>query len=271
MESSKDKIKEPNQQEGTSSFSGSIKLKTAIAFSAPENRSKNRSSDVPCWDHSRVILLNNIFGHHSSSNYIHANWIDGYKKRNELIATQAPMQNTVDDFLDMVIQNGCRYIIVMTAIMEDGMEKCYPYWPMENNEICMYDRWFIKLDAKYSENGYTKYSLKIINKKVSRVRQNVTLYNYTNWPENSPRRCVEEYDNFVHTVRADMNDHRHSNHRQEPPIIVHGCLGIDRTIHYCVFHKLLDMMAENKGDISDEAIEEIVTSVTSMRYTRTGQ
>ena len=37
------------------------------------------------------------------SDYINASFVDGYKDRSGYIATQAPMENTVDDFWRMVM------------------------------------------------------------------------------------------------------------------------------------------------------------------------
>lgn len=50
------------------------------------NKSKNRYANVVAYDHSRVILrtLDGVPG----SDYINANYIDGYKKPNCYIATQ---------------------------------------------------------------------------------------------------------------------------------------------------------------------------------------
>lgn len=50
------------------------------------NLPKNRYTDVLCFDHSRV-LLSQIDGD-SCSDYINANFVDGYKQKNAYISTQ---------------------------------------------------------------------------------------------------------------------------------------------------------------------------------------
>lgn len=51
-----------------------------------QNAPKNRYSDVLCFDHSRV-LLSQIDGD-TCSDYINANFVDGYKQKNAFISTQ---------------------------------------------------------------------------------------------------------------------------------------------------------------------------------------
>ncbi|BAF45474.1 GfV-A10-ORF1 [Ichnoviriform fumiferanae] len=257
-----------NEQEGASTSSGLPKPITATAFAMRHNRWRNRRPDIPCFDHSRVILRNVIFGRSSPSDYIHANFVDGFKRKKMFIATQAPTEKTVEDFLDLVMQSDSRYIIVMTAIMENGINKCYPYWPMKIGHLRMFNLWRITLDSKYSGDGYTKYLLKITHVQLKTINHNITLVYYINWPQNSVWTNHMEFKNFVKTVVADINYHRREDASFEPPIIVHGCLGVYRTIVYCIAHDIQDMIGSNESQVSDEMIDQSMNRIISMRYTR---
>lgn len=52
----------------------------------PFNTSKNRYKDVICYDDSRVVLKTQHGK--DGSDYIHANYVDGFKKPNAFILTQ---------------------------------------------------------------------------------------------------------------------------------------------------------------------------------------
>lgn len=53
------------------------------------NLTKNRYTDVLCYDHSRVILSHdNNNEDDPSGDYINANYVDGYKQKNAYISTQ---------------------------------------------------------------------------------------------------------------------------------------------------------------------------------------
>ena len=80
------------------------------------NKPKNRYANVIAYDHSRVTLqsLDGIPG----SDYINANYMDGYRKQNAYIATQGPVPETFGDFWRMVWEQRCCTIIMMTKLEE---------------------------------------------------------------------------------------------------------------------------------------------------------
>ncbi|KAL5961147.1 Tyrosine-protein phosphatase non-receptor type 9 [Taenia solium] len=94
---------------------------SASRFSSRINWPKNRYVDVPCLDHSAVSLPNDA--------YIHANFVDGYKRRKAYILTQGPLESTAVDFWQMVWTTGASIIIMLTKIVENGRVKCGQYWP----------------------------------------------------------------------------------------------------------------------------------------------
>ncbi|VDL87386.1 unnamed protein product [Schistocephalus solidus] len=95
--------------------------------SRPENRSKNRYANVVAYDHSRIVLQK-IDGV-PDSDYINANYLDGYHRKNMYIATQGPLPNTIVDFWRMVWEQRSSIIVAMTRLEERTRIKCEQYWP----------------------------------------------------------------------------------------------------------------------------------------------
>ncbi|KHJ75640.1 Protein-tyrosine phosphatase, partial [Oesophagostomum dentatum] len=83
---------------------------------------KNRYMDVVCLDDTRVRLTLNV---PPCTDYIHANWIkfEGHDK--VFIATQAPLDNTIEDFWRMVFQEGCPHIVNLTRVESEGKFMIY--------------------------------------------------------------------------------------------------------------------------------------------------
>lgn len=59
---------------------------SSFLYRARANAPKNRYSDVLCYDHSRVLLSQ--IDDDPNSDYINANFVDGYKQKNAFISTQ---------------------------------------------------------------------------------------------------------------------------------------------------------------------------------------
>lgn len=62
------------------------------------------------------------FGHSDAgivgSDYINANYIDGYRKQNAYIATQGPLPETFGDFWRMVWEQRSATVVMMTKLEE---------------------------------------------------------------------------------------------------------------------------------------------------------
>lgn len=128
------------------------------------NLAKNRYTDVLCFDHSRVILTKQ--NDDTTSDYINANFVDGYKQKNAYISTQGPLPKTSSDFWRMVWEQQCLVIVMTTRAMERGRVKCGQYWETEIDGIAQYDNFRIKTTHIDSKDEYTVVSLELTNTKV---------------------------------------------------------------------------------------------------------
>ncbi|KJH46914.1 Protein-tyrosine phosphatase [Dictyocaulus viviparus] len=89
-----------------------------------KNLDKCRNQRVKCRDSSRVVLR---YTNGNTNTFIHANYICGGPLFNKFILTQAPMENTIGDFWQMVWQEKVPYIFMLISRKE--AERCSSYWP----------------------------------------------------------------------------------------------------------------------------------------------
>lgn len=79
-------------------------------------------------DTTRVILQNGHNGDYVNANYVNMP-VSNTDTVNNYIATQGPLSTTTEDFWQMVLEQNCNLIIMLTTLVERGRTKCHKYWP----------------------------------------------------------------------------------------------------------------------------------------------
>uniref|UniRef100_A0A8B9RN45 Receptor-type tyrosine-protein phosphatase F n=1 Tax=Astyanax mexicanus TaxID=7994 RepID=A0A8B9RN45_ASTMX len=213
------------------------------------NKPKNRYANVIAYDHSRVILtsVDAVPG----SDYINANYIDGYRKQNAYIATQGPLPETLSDFWRMVWEQRTSTIVMMTRLEEKSRVKCDQYWPIRGTEtygmiqVTMLDT--VEL-ATYSVRTFALY------KNGSSEKREIRQFQFMAWPDHG----VPEYPTpilaFLRRVKA-------CNPPDAGPMVVHCSAGVGRTGCLIVIDAMLERMKHEKS-------VDIYGHVTCMRSQR---
>ncbi len=60
-------------------------------------------------------------------------FVQGYSHDKKFIATQGPKRETIVDFWRMVSQYRVTAIVMLTKLVEKGVERCSQYWPDKLN------------------------------------------------------------------------------------------------------------------------------------------
>uniref|UniRef100_A0A3Q1FKE4 Protein tyrosine phosphatase receptor type Nb n=1 Tax=Acanthochromis polyacanthus TaxID=80966 RepID=A0A3Q1FKE4_9TELE len=143
------------------------------------NVKKNRCPDSVPYDHSRVKLKAEI--NPSRSDYINASTIIEHDPRMPAyIATQGPLSHTISDFWQMVWENGCTVIVMMTALVEDGEKQCDRYWPDEGSSL--YHIYEVNLVSEHIWcNDFLVRSFYLKNVQTQETRT-LTQFHFLSWP-----------------------------------------------------------------------------------------
>ncbi|XP_071216915.1 receptor-type tyrosine-protein phosphatase F isoform X7 [Salvelinus alpinus] len=199
------------------------------------NKPKNRYANVISYDHSRVVLtsVDAVPG----SDYINANYIDGYRKQNAYIATQGPLPETLSDFWRLVWEQRTNTIVMMTRLEEKSRVKCDQYWPVRGTEtygmiqVSMLDT--VEL-ATYSVRTFALY------KNGSSEKREIRQFQFMAWPDHG----VPEYPTpilaFLRRVKA-------CNPPDAGPMVVHCSAGVGRTGCLIVIEAMLERMKHEKS------------------------
>ncbi|XP_062888254.1 receptor-type tyrosine-protein phosphatase S-like isoform X10 [Mobula hypostoma] len=213
------------------------------------NKPKNRYANVIAYDHSRVILapIEGISG----SDYINANYIDGYRKQNAYIATQGPLPETFGDFWRMVWEQRSATIVMMTKLEEKSRVKCDQYWPSRGTDtygmiqVTLLDT--IEL-ATFCVRNFC------LHKNGSSEKREVRQFQFTAWPDHGVPEYPTPFLAFLRRVKT-------CNPPDAGPVVVHCSAGVGRTGCFIV----IDAMLER---IKHEKTVDIYGHVTLMRSQR---
>uniref|UniRef100_A0A673H2K4 protein-tyrosine-phosphatase n=1 Tax=Sinocyclocheilus rhinocerous TaxID=307959 RepID=A0A673H2K4_9TELE len=213
------------------------------------NKPKNRYANVIAYDHTRVILAptDGIMG----SDYINANYIDGFRKQNAYIATQGPLPETFGDFWRMVWEQRAASVVMMTKLEEKSRIKCDQYWPSRGTDTFGAVQVALLDTMELATFCVRTFSL---HKSGCNERREVRQFQFTAWPDHGVPEYPTPFLAFLRRVKA-------CNPPDAGPVIVHCSAGVGRTGCFIV----IDAMLER---IRHERTVDVYGHVTLMRSQR---
>uniref|UniRef100_A0A673LCG9 Receptor-type tyrosine-protein phosphatase U n=1 Tax=Sinocyclocheilus rhinocerous TaxID=307959 RepID=A0A673LCG9_9TELE len=188
-----------------------------------KDKTKGRHDTLLGQDRHRVKMHSLLAD--PNSDYVNANYIDGYQRSNHFIATQGPKQDMIYDFWRMVWQENCYSIVMITKLVEVGRVS-----RIRDIKITL-----LKTEtlAEYTVRTFA------MERRGYPAKHEVCQLHFTNWPEHGVPYHATGLLAFLRRVKA-------STPPDAGPVVVHCSMGAGRTGCYIVLDVMLDM-AECEG------------------------
>lgn len=219
-----------------------------------DNVAKNRYDNVVPWDTTRVRLSVLPDGK-PCDDYINANFVAGYLQEKKFIACQGPKDNTCNEFWQMMWEQNCSTIVMVTNLVEANKLKCHQYWPGDDKNVGESAKFGVYLVTTVDVKIRTFYivrtfKLQYLDYPPRIIRQ----LHYIAWPDFGVPKNAHEMLLFRRRVVA-------ANPPHSGPIVVHCSAGVGRTGTYI----LIDAAMEQ---LQAEAKVDLFSFLTNMRKSR---
>ncbi|KAA6355645.1 MAG: putative tyrosine-protein phosphatase, partial [Streblomastix strix] len=156
-------------------YDGTIQL-------AKTNKSLNRYTNILPWD-DHIPHLDGI-----DPNYFNGSEYIVYR---HIILTQAPLENTIEQFWIVIYQHNVTTIV---KLVENDPERCYAYWSNNDQNICIVKYEIRALDIptqEESDKETVRWKLFAIKEVDGTDERKITFLEYIHWPDHGiPDQCV---------------------------------------------------------------------------------
>lgn len=205
-----------------------------IAAQMPDNKVKNRYTNILPYDSTRVKLIPE--GNDFFSDYINASYIKGYTNEIEYIATQGPKEETSRDFWRMIYQEPVKVIVMVTQFEEMGKPKCHKYFPNLRENIVLGD---ISIWCT-TELHFPLYTSRTLVLAKDDRKRSITHLHFREWPDFGCPSTPDLMLQFCQVMR------QHIIVAQPGITVVHCSAGVGRTGTLIAVDILLQQINENK-------------------------
>ncbi|GMT19570.1 hypothetical protein PFISCL1PPCAC_10867, partial [Pristionchus fissidentatus] len=223
-----------------------------------KNVNFNRYLDIPCYEENRVILEA-----YSNPDYIHANFVDGFRKNKKYICAQSPLQSTIDRFWDMVWQEK---VVAVIALYVPNY-----YFPLKSGDKITISSYTITHQGTTNVRGV--YDATVLQLTKGAESRRIIHFEYFDWPRKSTPRHPTEVLALLADVRYNQQLLKAKGEKDKwlksgdnSPILVHCCTGAGRSAALIALDIMCDKM--DKSHHEGKCVVDVIDTVSRLRTQR---
>ena len=210
-------------------------------YQLSKHHPKNRYTDIRTYEYNKVPL--------KTKEYINASFIH-IPYENSFISTQGPIEDSIDDFWEMIFEYDCKIILMLCSEIEGGRKKCSEYWKSKNS--------IFKIE--YKEEKKKDLIIRNITISKDKISKNVTQIQYKGWPDHGIPRIEEAYDSFIYMIDFIIKNNNNC------PVVTHCSAGVGRTGTFLSIYNLaIEIDKKKNNKIIEFSIFNVVRKLKEMR------
>uniref|UniRef100_A0A0N5BZB0 Tyrosine-protein phosphatase domain-containing protein n=1 Tax=Strongyloides papillosus TaxID=174720 RepID=A0A0N5BZB0_STREA len=193
-----------------------------------------RYGDIPCLDAHGITV--NGKPEADKDSFIHANKFEYTtvdKKTRKMILCQAPLSETVDDMLDMILRYKVTVVVVLVKPEEasDSQRKWVPYFPTQTHTLETANFSVLRMKIKELDKHFISEVEYQLRSKKGLPEMNFTILHYQGWPDKGiPSEHKSIYSLYKRIVSLRTDDY----------VAIHCSAGIGRTGTLALIMYLID-------------------------------
>lgn len=211
-----------------------------------------RYSDIRPYEYNNVEI-------DSDKKFINASWIH-LPHYFYFIASQGPIEKTIEDFLSMCIKYEVQLIVMLCNVEEEGKEKCAKYWDrkFENYEVSK------RVETTVITQGILLRRL-TIKKEKEKLEKDIDQIQFTCWDDHEGL----NYEYFEKIIKIINYVDMYKKDNPNSPIIIHCSAGVGRTgtfiCLYMIYKELYEQMVNKSISEIKFSIMNLVRKIKEMR------
>ncbi|EYC21500.1 hypothetical protein Y032_0019g3860 [Ancylostoma ceylanicum] len=224
------------------------------------NMDRNRYIDVLPFDQYRIVLGPNA---DDDDSYINASPVSIKRAHRNYILAQGPLENTCNDFWQMVWEQNVPAVIMLNKLMESGRHKCATYFPTKSEECVEFDDYTVESESEEQHHNFVVRRIRLKKHDEGDDTERTVLHvQYTEWPDfgvPASTKC------FLNMLRYIQSQNVLSVNDDDPPCVVHCSAGIGRSGTFILVDGVLRLIELGIPE-SEISVDDLLVDLRCQRF-----